>query len=416
MSSTTESNGSKKQRTDDTHNLESENRQDTTMTPNDKRFADVDTSEEALYDSPPTPTTIEINDDDDVDMQDEATVVAGRPQVNIFKTRVTLTLQLKCRNNPCAATTQLLRAFMQTAKQHDEHFGLLPWYHKDASTKQLILTAESIPSSFSQIQAYSPRLNPDKKKLTQTLWALLYLQHLDSYIDTVKNIEVFLDEGDHTIWKKALDVEKEVDVGTLCFTTKNMDRELIVSDVSTAIGFTIGLAWKATHTGKKGPIPKEQKVSALQVVANAKEASSVLRKLSTLFGKTYSNFPCGRRIQFYLHWNLVYSVKAQSKIIKMLERQKSFDKLVKKSVSSNIKLLDWKAEPNHKTLCAILLGLKSKLYPSAPQFVLVDNHFGSNSGVVIQFMPHIENEAMMTVQNLIPYLCAKVGDYIELWW
>ena len=97
----------------------------------------------------------------------------------------------------------------------------------------------------------------------------------------------------------------------------------------------------------------------------------------------------------------------------MLERQKAFDKLVKSSISGDIKLLDWKAQPEHKTLRELLYGMKSKSYPNVPQFVSVDNHWGSNSGVVIQFMPHIEAEAMLMIRSFIPYLKAKAGNYIE---
>ena len=188
MSNDSESQEPKRQRSNDDPEPDTNMDGQEARTANDERFSDVDTSEDALYGSTPSPEDNPPNEEEDVDMQDDATVVAGSTPAEIFKTRVTLTLSVKCRSNPRAATTQLLRSFFQAAKQHDDHFGFIPWYQKDASTKPILLTAEQIPAVFSQIQGYSPRLNPDKKKLQQTIWASLYLQHSDSWIETVRNV------------------------------------------------------------------------------------------------------------------------------------------------------------------------------------------------------------------------------------
>ena len=70
---------------------------------NEDRFSDIDVSGEALYDTSPTGEN-NNNGGEDVEMQDDATVVAGSTPIEVFKTRVTLTLNLTCRNNPRAAT------------------------------------------------------------------------------------------------------------------------------------------------------------------------------------------------------------------------------------------------------------------------------------------------------------------------
>lgn len=46
-----------------------------------------------------------------------------------------------------------------------------------------------------------------------------------------------------------------------------------------------------------------------------------------------------------------------------------------------------------------------------------DDHFFANEGVIFQFMPHVEEEAALMINNLIPYLIETTGDYVKdfLW-
>ena len=59
----------------------------------------------------------------------------------------------------------------------------------------------------------------------------------------------------------------------------------------------------------------------------------------------------------------------------------------------------------------LITNIKSTDYPAAPLFVNVDTSFNGNQGVIFEFLPHVEEEAIMKIRNLIPFFRATEGEY-----
>ena len=48
-----------------------------------------------------------------------------------------------------------------------------------------------------------------------------------------------------------------------------------------------------------------------------------------------------------------------------------------------------------------------------PPFLSVDKHLWSSQGYHFQFMPHMEEEATMMINNIIPVLTFKYGEDVK---
>ena len=55
----------------------------------------------------------------------------------------------------------------------------------------------------------------------------------------------------------------------------------------------------------------------------------------------------------------------------------------------------------------------SHKFPTLPLFISADHHFFDNGGIVFQFMPHLAEEAVMMMHNLIPYFRHHHGSDVE---
>lgn len=92
-------------------------------------------------------------------------------------------------------------------------------------------------------------------------------------------------------------------------------------------------------------------------------------------------------------------------------RQKNFCALIQEDHCANIAALDTTIG-DHPSLQSIIGDMKSRTFPNLPLFVLADQHFYDNFGVVFQFMLHIAEEASMMMNNLILYLRHTIGEEI----
>ena len=358
----------------------------------------------------------EPNEESNATNGDDATVLAGNDPPPTFTTRVQLTMNINCRSNPKAAVIQTLRSFLTQGRRFDNHFGFLPWYRIGADLP-LISQPDTIPSDFSVLSSYMPKLNPDQRKLKQTLYVSLFLQHSDDYIEMAKNFGTWLSDGQHKLYKQLLQVERERCIGSFCWSTKKMDRELLAEEIFEDCGVINAFQWKTIYLGKRGDIPAKEKTGSLHVIVEASVAMQALNILSAHYGKSANNFPNGRKLRFFPDWNLTHSLKGHNALRKYEARQKRFLSLLQFTSSQEILSLDISSMGTNnngeqrKSLRQLISTIKSTEYPEAPLFVNVDTSFIASQGIIFEFLPHVAEEATMMARNLIPYFIATEGAY-----
>ena len=203
-----------------------------------------------------------------------------------------------------------------------------------------------------------------------------------------------------------------MEIGFLCWSTMKMDKEALLNDIHNDCQLECGLQWKVIYAGKKGKIPEKDKVRALHVIIDSIGWQQTLKTLSDKYGKSDNGFPNNRRLRFYPHWLKIQSTLTQQKVLKAIQRQKTFMDLIQTETNQDILSLELHKD-NKPSLRSLIGAIKSTKFPLVPLFVLVDNHYFANEGVAFQFLPHVADEASMMIRNLIPYLQATAGEYVN---
>ena len=100
------------------------------------------------------------------------------------------------------------------------------------------------------------------------------------------------------------------------------------------------------------------KVKALHILVNATGHLEAFKRISQKYSTSVSSFPGNRKLLFYSHWNKLRSGSAQQKLLKAVQKQKSFLDTVQDDVCQDILSLDISVS-NRPTLQEIIGNIKS---------------------------------------------------------
>ena len=103
---------------------------------------------------------------------------------------------------------------------------------------------------------------------------------------------------------------------------------------------------------------------------------------------------------------------SNKKLMKSVLRQKSLLEVIQSDPNANILALDINTV-ELDSLWMIIIRLTSTQYPNLTLFLPVYKHFWSSQGYHFQSMPHMNEEAIMMMHNLIPVLILKYRDNVK---
>jgi hypothetical protein len=139
---------------------------------------------------------------------------------------------------------------------------------------------------------------PDKQFLT---YPGIHIGHDKSLSDLCEEMQPWLQEGEHGLFYKMLQVEDSTEIGWFLYSTKEMDAGALVDKIEDLIGLQVGLHWKIIDVGAKGKLPKSQRIRALNVEVNTRSRWEAQRKLINYFSKNAKNpkaYPNSIRLRF----------------------------------------------------------------------------------------------------------------------
>jgi hypothetical protein len=64
-------------------------------------------------------------------------------------------------------------------------------------------------------------------------------------------MQLWLQDGDHGLFYKMLQVEDSLEIGWLLYSTKEMDAGALVDQIEDIIGVKVGLRWKIINVGSE---------------------------------------------------------------------------------------------------------------------------------------------------------------------
>jgi hypothetical protein len=76
-------------------------------------------------------------------------------------------------------------------------------------------------------------------------------------------MQPWLQDGEHVLFYKMLQVEDSLEIGCFLYSTKEMDTGALVDEIEDLMGLQVGLRWKIIDVGMKGKLPESQRIRAL---------------------------------------------------------------------------------------------------------------------------------------------------------
>ena len=223
----------------------------------------------------------------------------------------------------------------------------------------------------------------------------------------------WLKQEGHGMFERMLQVEETTEIGWLLYSTWQMETDVLAQAIENTINIKIGLRWKQVNTSSNEKLPFEQQIKALHIEVASNDRSAAQRALLATYGRRNTGaYPNGIKLRFVLPLHSAHNLNAKSKLERLRARQQIFSKTYEKGFSWEINQLDHPVGKNLPTLRQTLLAIKSKTNPAFPLFHSVDRSNYKASGVCFQFLPHLSNEARMTISNLVPMMQHAYGENV----
>ena len=238
------------------------------------------------------------------------------------------------------------------------------------------------------------------------------IAHSVELSELVLDLGTWLQKGGHAIYIDMLQVEQKREAGFLTNSYFTMDLEVLRDVIETDIGCKV-LRWKpiaGTFTKEGSP------VRAIHIEVDALYYHRALKNLSETFGKGVTGFKDGRKMRFFASIRNAKSAATRASIKKAIERQRFFVEEVKRDYFSDILHLD--VIPKNSTLPTMqtmITQIKSIQFPHLQLIHSVDEIWQKalfKGDFTYLVMPHLEEEAELMMNNLLPYLRHVYGDDI----
>ena len=325
-----------------------------------------------------------------------------------WRSRFTVKLSIPESPNALEAFGKVLQGLMSELDSHceaAEKVFILPWAESDLTKIDAIATPDEVPTSFTKLGKFMPRLFPGKGE-EHICYIKLHIGH-DRQLDELQaDMKYWLMSNSHGMYFESLQCEDAVFIGWLLWSLKSMDIPALVDDIVQMTGIQVGLRWMAIDTGARGKVELKDKVFALHVEVTKKDKRKAKKAFLELYGKNTTDpaeLPLYLRLRFIIPKSEATSSNTITKLKRFRERQKNFLLKICTSPSSSIVHLDWRKHENQQTLRELMMELKSRVYDDTPIFFSVDLDWTKTSHVV-SYLPVMTEEATHTLHTLIPLL------------
>jgi hypothetical protein len=327
-----------------------------------------------------------------------------------FSTRLTLKMKCPASENAEEMLINIIHQFIGELISADSTSAILPWKAIHRSKRHITKAAE-VPNNTRQLRTYLNKFYISRTpNATFVTYPGIHIGHNKTLPEIREEMQLWLQEGEHGLYYKMLQVEDSADIGWLLYSTKEMDAGALADEIEDLVRVKVGLRWKIIDVGTKGKLPETQRVRALCVEVNSRFRWEAQRKFISYFSRNLKNlkeYPNGIRLRFVKNKKDAINSAEKGKIEKLRARQKSFLSNIVSSKTWDIVQLDYSAQSKEPTLRQMIMSLKTS--NDIPLFHCVDLDW-RGEGHVFQFSPEVKVEAEYTINTLLPILKHQFPD------
>jgi hypothetical protein len=216
-------------------------------------YTDMETDED---DWRPTPRHGKKKETEDDDKMEAAGNVPDLNPPRPVHIRYDLKMQLPASTNKLETALTEFRQIFAALRAVDNSILLYPWAGK-CSVSPAIKSRTLIPTTPTNIHAYFPRFQT--RKTEGAMYTTLYLGHTMLARELLDGMYVWLSEKKHQMFIRQLQVPKVVEIGWLCYSTRQMDTTELREEIAKYIGCPVGLRWRKIMTTTQRMVKKAPK-------------------------------------------------------------------------------------------------------------------------------------------------------------
>jgi hypothetical protein len=319
--------------------------------------------------------------------------------------RIELRLCMHPIENENGDVHQLRRQLQEVIQQLlavDPHIRFWSWYER---SNDINLNITNLPQDVRSINRYFNRLAPSQYAMVHGEFRI---EHSRRWEDIIHDLTPWLSENRHGMYYQQLQCPSTTNLGWLLWSFRKIDVAVLQMELLLQYGINVVLRYQNIVINR-GTTPANDRVLALHVIADKRDADKVAAKLKEIYpyGKTVSSFPLGIVMRFIPHIFRVKRDKFQ-KIVQLRARQNTFLKAIEDPVrpmnatSWEILTLDTNRD-SFGTLRSRIMEVRSRDRPNDKLFLSVDTSYFRSNEAIFTFLPRNETEARAFVTNIVPF-------------
>ena len=292
-------------------------------------------------------------------------------------------------------------------KAADKRLVLYPWSNSAESRDLPGLTkVEEFPDQLPAIQEYFYRAFP--RKAGGTMYVSVFLGHDRPFKELHGELDWWFVQQGFGWYMKALQCEKSSVIGWLLFSTIDMDRELLASEIWKMTGVTVGLRFRTISIQSKQTLSKDQQVGAIHIEVDDLNYFGDKARVEDLYrANRDDDFPLDIKMRLCPQIQDATDPSSIIKLERLRIRQAAFLANVQKTISGDIACLDFEDKKwAHWTLRKFIMRIRDD--DGVRVFVSVDRHF-TGRGFVYQYTSRFSVLAPAWIRGMIPYLKTQIN-------
>jgi hypothetical protein len=88
----------------------------------------------------------------------------------------------------------------------------------------------------------------------------IHIGHNKPFLEIREDMQLWLQDGNHGLYYKMLQVKESSEIDWFLYLTKEMDTGTFVDEIEDLVGIKVGLYWKIIDIGVKGKLLENQRV------------------------------------------------------------------------------------------------------------------------------------------------------------
>ena len=311
------------------------------------------------------------------------------------------------------ALTTVCMELLEEIQNCDPSAYIAPWCSKDVDLP-IIRESKDFPERKANWRKYFNGFRPRKKGGTVYMQILLCYDH--PWETIYEDLAWWLESNGHRMRERQLKAESVERIGSLMFSTRNMDTENLRKEYKKIYNLDIELIWSNMQSSGKAEqlLDKEDGTPRnLRVSCPTDQVTKAAHYFRLMYGAQSTNYPLGIRLRFIPDSKYLLNENSEEKQLRAAVKQAYFLKTLCVVQTTHIAALDIRDKGSKMTLREALMDIKSEVYPEYPLIHSIDKVWNNENARAITCIPENLRQLRKIVFAMVAFAEGEYGEWTK---